>query len=88
MELNKKYTSSDDEDSTKRLQDMYILMSANYERFYPYGYIQLTPNNTNAYDKLCQYINPTSPLQTYAPTGVVTLFQSDNTVGKSFADVT
>ena len=83
----------ENDDVSKRFQDMCLLMSADSERLsciWNYlknntllGTYNYPKTPTATYDILCRYKNPTLPLQTHAPPGAVIFFQNDGTGSKT-----
>ena len=83
VELNRTHAGGDENEGTKRFQDMCLLVSADSKLLSGIwndlnintllGIYNYPETPTNAYDVLCWCKNPTPPLQTHAPPGVVTL---------------
>ena len=86
MELNKDYADGDDEDDTKRFQEICLIMSADSDRYSGIwndlnnltllGTDNYPKTTTSAYDVLCCYKKPAPPLQVHARPAAVTLVQS------------
>ena len=89
IELNKAYVDEDDEDDTKRFQEMGLIMSTNldlYSRIWNYlnnstllGTDNYPKTTTSAYDVLCRYKKPAPPRQVHTLPAAVTCVQSGDT---------
>ena len=89
IELNKAYADGDDEDGTKRFQEMCLIMSADLERYSGiWNYLKnstfLGTDNfpktiTAAYNVMCCYKKRAPPRQLHALHAVVTFAQSGDT---------
>ena len=85
VEIKKTYSGGGDEDGTKRFQEMYNIMSADFGRCS--GIWNFLNNNnllcedtyprttTDAYDVLCHYKKPTPKHQVHKPPKAVTLYK-------------
>ena len=77
IELNKDYADRDDEDGTKRLQEMCLIMSTESDQYSGIwkklknstllGTEKYTKTTTPAYNVLCRYKKPAPPRQVHSP---------------------
>ena len=89
IQLNKSYADGDNEDGTKRSQEMSLIISADSDRLSGIwnnlknstllGTENYPKTTTTAYDVLCCYKKPAPPCQVHAPPAAVTVFQSGDT---------
>ena len=89
IEVNKSYAYGDDEDGTKRFQEMCLIMSADSDRYSGIwndlknstllGTDNYPKTTTAVYDVLCHYQKLAPPRQVHAPPAAVTFVQSGDT---------